>query len=325
MKRQVFVRYGVLFPIVALVLCIHTFIGAAKADTFGSGTNSFEIEFVKIGDAGNPADMTGQPRPAGAVPYEYRIGKYEISEQMIDKANTLGVLAITKDTRGPDKPATSVSWFEAARFVNWLNTSTGHTPAYKFVHAVTRPPSLQFELWEPGDFGYDPDNLFRNRFARYFLPSVDEWYKAAYYDPVTGSYFDYPTGSNFLPTPVAGGTTPGTVVAMQGIPAGPADIMLAGGLSAFGTMAQGGNVEEWEESELDLTNDNPFALRGSRGGGWDASPSSLSAINRGAWAPTNVTIGTGFRVARVIPEPSTLLLLMFAIIGFAFGVCRPVR
>jgi len=52
------------------------------------------------------------------VPYSYRIGKYEISEQMIDKANALGGLGITKDSRGPDKPATNVTWFEAAKFVN---------------------------------------------------------------------------------------------------------------------------------------------------------------------------------------------------------------
>ena len=60
---------------------------------------------------------------------------------MVDKANTLGGLGIAKDTRGADKPATSVSWNEAARFINSLNTSAGSTPAYKF--------ALQ-----PGDIGY---------------------------------------------------------------------------------------------------------------------------------------------------------------------------
>ena len=89
---------------------------SALADVFGSGTNSFEIEFVTIGDPGNPADTTGDPNPGGSVAYTYRIGKYEISEDMIDKANALGGLDITKDTRGPNKPATRVSWFEAAYF-----------------------------------------------------------------------------------------------------------------------------------------------------------------------------------------------------------------
>ena len=158
---------------------------------FGSGANSFQIDFVTIGNPGNPPDAN--PNPAGAVPYAYRIGKYEISEQMIDKANALGGLGITKDTRGPDKPATSVTWFEAARFVNWLNTSTGTVPAYKF------DAGGNFQFWQPTDPGYDANNLYRNRLAKYFLPSVNEWHKAAYYDPVAGVYYDYPTGSDSVP------------------------------------------------------------------------------------------------------------------------------
>src|SRR5262245_5041279 len=84
----------------------------ARADTFGSGASQFSIDFVMIGNPGNPADTTGYPIPAGSVPYVYQIGTYEISEQMIDKANALGGLGITKDTRGPDRPATSISWLE---------------------------------------------------------------------------------------------------------------------------------------------------------------------------------------------------------------------
>jgi len=95
------------------------------ADTFGSGANTFTIDFVTVGDPGNPNDSgtTGSYfTPYGGVAYEFRMGTYEVSEDMINKANTLGSLGITKDTRGTDKPATSVSWNEAARFVNWLNT-----------------------------------------------------------------------------------------------------------------------------------------------------------------------------------------------------------
>jgi hypothetical protein len=39
------------------------------ADTFGTGDNSFDIEFVTIGDPGNPPDTTGIPNPAGSVDY----------------------------------------------------------------------------------------------------------------------------------------------------------------------------------------------------------------------------------------------------------------
>ena len=284
------------------------------ADTFGSSANRFDIEFVTIGDPGNPADTTGNPNPAGSVSYAYRIGKYEISEQMIDNANSLGGLGITKDARGPDKPATSISWFEAAKFVNWLNTSTGNTPAYKLNFDV----GVNFQLWEPSDPGYDPSNFYRNSLARYFLPSVDEWYKAAYFDPVAGEYYDYPTGSDNAPTHVASGVFAGT--AIYGLQIGPADITVAGGLSPYGTMAQGGNAMEWEETEIDRVNDNLGDTRRGLRGGYFFNPlaEGLSADSRGFSSPfleSDRGGSPGFRIASIIPEPSTALLGCLATIA----------
>ena len=113
-------------------------------------------------------------------------------------------------------------------------------------------------MWQSGDTGYNPNNLYRNSEAYYFLPSVDEWYKAAYYDPNgnggSGVYFSYPTGSDTVPTPVASGTAANTAVYGQSFFKVPADITQAGGLSPYGTMGQGGNVMEWEETDLDLVN-----------------------------------------------------------------------
>ena len=37
---------------------------------------------------------------------------FEISEQMIDEANAVGGLGLTHNARGPDKPATGLSWNE---------------------------------------------------------------------------------------------------------------------------------------------------------------------------------------------------------------------
>ena len=281
----------------------------AVADTFGSGLNTFDIEFVDIGNPGNAADTTGSPNPAGSVAVAYRIGKYEISEQMIDKANALGLLGITKDTRGPDKPATSVSWFEAAKFINWLNIDANSTPAYKF------DGSGNFQLWAPSDPGYNPNNLYRNSQAKYFLPSVDEWYKAAYFDPSGGVYYDYPTGSNTAPTAVASGTAAGTAVYLQSFATGPADIMLAGGLSPYGTAGQGGNVYEWEETDADLLNDySSSSARGVRGGNWGSFSSNLRAAFRLNVSPSIEFNLIGFRVAS-IPEPSTVLLGALAGVG----------
>ena len=284
------------------ILLISSATNRAAADTFGSGANTFDIEFVTIGNPGNAADTTGNPNPAGSVPYTYRMGKFEISEQMIDKANALGGLGITKDTRGADKPATSVSWNEAARFVNWLNTSTGSTPAYKFAiqpGEVGYNANANIELWTISDAGYNPNNLYRNSLARYFLPSVDEWYKAAYYDPTSGVYYDYPTGSDTAPTAVASGTAAGTAVYDQSFATGPADITLAGGLSPYGTMGQGGNVYEWEETDFDLVNGNSSSsARGVRGGSWNSSSGNLSSSNRSGGGPTRCERSfVGFRVA----------------------------
>ena len=287
----------------------------ALADTFGSGANTFNIDFVTIGNPGNAADTTGNPNPAGSVPYTYRIGTFEISEQMIDKANTLGGLGITKTTRGADKPATNVTWNAAARFINWLNTSTGNPPAYKFAAQPAEPnysANANIQLWLPSDAGYNPSNLYRNSLARYFLPSVDEWYKAAYYDPASGVYYDYPTGSNIAPDPVAFGTTARTAV--YNGQAGPANIMLAGGLSPYGTMGQGGNVNEWEETDFDLVNGPSSSLRGIRGGYWVSLAGVLSSSNRGNSGPASGGIDLGFRVAS-IPEPSSLPLVAIASVG----------
>jgi formylglycine-generating enzyme required for sulfatase activity len=291
-----------------LALLCASFIGVptAHADSFGSGANQFDIEFVPIGDADNPDDTTGSPNPAGKVEYAYRMGKFEISEDMINKANTLGGLGITHDNRGANKPATSVSWFEAATFVNWLNTSTGHTPAYKFNGST-------FELWQSGDAGYNPNNLFRNSQAFYFLPSADEWHKAAYYDPTVGVYYDYPTGSDSAPDGIdfAGDTTFDAVFLDGGFNPEPNDITDVGVLSPYGTAGQGGNVFEWEETEFDLVNDSSSSARGVRGGDWNNGSGGLLSSLRSFGFPTGeYSGGVGFRVAS-IPEPSTMLLGVF--------------
>ena len=278
----------------------------ALGDTFGSGASTFNIDFVNISNPGNSADTTGSPNPVGKVDYLYRIGKYEISKDMVDKANTLGGLGIVQDTGNPVLPAKSIDWIEAAKFVNWLNTSTSHTLAYKFIGDT-------FALWQPGDAGYDPNNPFRNKQAYYFLPSADEWFKAAYYDPAAGIYYDYPTGSDTAPAPVFSGTAPNTAVAglLRGFE-GPADATLAGGLSPYGTMGQGGNVREWEETEFDLVNDSVLADRGVRGRGWVGSDSisgMLSGFRSGIVPNTGGSGDIGFRVASTfVPEPSSVVL-----------------
>jgi formylglycine-generating enzyme required for sulfatase activity len=183
--------------------------------------------------------------------------------------------------------------------VNWLNTSTGNAAAYKF------DGSGNFVLWSPSDSGYNATNLFRNSLAKYFLPSVNEWYKSAYGSP-SGAWYNYATGSDSAPTAVVSGTSPFTAV--YGGQVGPADINDAGGLSPYGTMAQGGNVFEWTDSAYDGVNDTVDEFRELRGGAWDGN-SNLIATDRDVNNMQNTASRLrGFRIA-MVPEPSSLSLL----------------
>lgn len=278
------------------------------ADTFGSGANSFDIEFVAVGNPGNLPDAN--PNPAGAVPYEYRIGKYEISEQMIDKANALDGLGIAKDTRGPDYPATSVTWYEAAKFVNWLNTSTGSVAAYKF------DGGGNFQLWTPSDPGYDATNFYRNKNARYFLPSLNEWHKAAYYDPALSLYYDYPTGSDSVPDGIDFVGDPSFDAVFNDGAFGPNPNLVSnvGLLSPYGTADQGGNVREWEETAFDRVNDVSNEHRRTPGGSW-ADPFTLLNASNGLTgiAPQFEGNFIGFRIVSVVPEPTSLF---YVLVGF---------
>jgi hypothetical protein len=299
----------------ALLLFIVSTTSEAGTVTFGSGANIFTMDFATIGNPGNAADTTGAPNPAGAVAYEYGLGKFEVSEDMINKFNNSQSLTITKDTRGTAKPATSVSWNEAARFVNWLNTSTGNQAAYKF---TTSGVNDDIALWADGDAGYDVNNKYRNILAKYVLPSYNEWYKAAYYNPTNSTYYDFPNGSNTPPTAVASGTTDNTAVYWQ---SGPADVTQAGGLSPYGVMGLGGNVYEWEESSHDRANSSGSSSRGIRGGGWVGNSNSLSSSTRISDLPSDEIFFMGFRVASLsssappaVPEPS------MTVIGTLFGL-----
>lgn len=287
----------------------------AFADIFGSGANTFTMNFVTIGNAENANDDTGY----GDVGYDYRMGVNEVSRGMIDTYNSLSSPDLTMSDmtsyggNGVNRPATGISWNEAARFVNWLNISNSFSPAYKF---TTDGYNDDIALWESGDAGYNAANPFRNANAHYYLPSEDEWYKAAYYDPNKSGgagYYDYATGSDSAPTEVAGGMTSGTAVYNGQV--GPADITNAGGLSAYGTMAQNGNVWEWGESIFTAQNVSAVDSRVLRSGFWNDGFGILAASHRYEIGPKLEYYDVGFRVAAV-PEPSAIILSLLGMMGF---------
>jgi formylglycine-generating enzyme required for sulfatase activity len=291
------------------------------SQTFGTGANAFTMDFVTIGNPNNAPDTSGSPNPVGSVAYTYSIGKYEVSRGMIEKANSAIGLGITlfdmsfydggQLQNGPNRPATGISWFEAAKFVNFLNTSSGSAAAYKFDN------SGNFQLWSSSDTGFNANNPFRNSLAKYWLPSTDEWFKSAYGSP-NNVWYDYTTGSNSLPTGAPSGTSPNTIVSGNWL-WGAADIDNAGSLSPWGTMAQGGNVWEWVESASDGFNNNVSEDRDMRGTSWDHEIQASAASVRSPRDPYEDVAMTGFRVASV-PEPSSLSLL--ALSGLALVLSK---
>ncbi|MCX6877914.1 MAG: SUMF1/EgtB/PvdO family nonheme iron enzyme [Verrucomicrobia bacterium] len=315
MKQTIRLPLGLAgLAVLAGVSLVTPALAATTTDPFGTGGNAFTMNFVDIGNPGNTNDNTGY----GGVANSFRMSTYEVSEDMIDKANTAGVLGITLDTRGVDKPATSVTWNEAARFVNWLNVTSNSAPAYKFSiqpGGEGYKANANIDLWTVSDPGYNAANPFRNSNAKYFLPSENEWYKAAYYDPnKTGGagYYIYPTGSDIPPTPVVSGTDSGTAVYDDGHIEGlldPADITSAGGLSPYGTMGQGGNAMEWMETEFDGVNNSAGSSRGVRGGSYVYDTKMLDSSYRSFRVPTGQAIPVGFRVASLtaVPEPTSML------------------
>ena len=295
----------------AAVLCAFL-VPTARADVFGSGGDAFTIDFVNIGNAGNANDAGAgggsYSSPYGGVSYGYRMGTYEIAQDAITKATASGVLNLGGGAWSATQSAASMTWFQAAAFVNYLNTSTGCPAAYQLDLGNTTLTLWSSEqAWQAGG-----ENLYRNKGAYYFLPNENEWYKAAYHQNtgVNADYWDYATGSNSIPTAVASGTTAGTAVYNR-VAGSPAAVNNAGGLSAYGTMGQNGNVLEWSESAYDGINNSSSEARAFRGGDWYYTEDDLRSSSRFNVSPSYSIDYIGFRVASV-PEPTSTVLMCSA-------------
>lgn len=278
----------------------------ARADAFGSGTSTFDIEFVTIGNPGNPGRSSAQ---LGKVDYSFRLAKFETSRDMFAKANNLGKLdfnGVNLPLQFANRPVTA-TWNRVARFVNWLNTSEGFHPAYKF---AAQPGDGNYnnnapiQFWSPGDAGYDPSNRFRNRLAKYFLPSTNEWFKAAYYNPSTGTYSDYPVAGVGIPDGIdfPGDTQFDAVVNDCHCVIESYAITDVGRPSYYGTFGQGGNA--WELMEQ-------YETRGGR------FSSLATDTHAGIHAPIIPSFDntSGFRVASLVPEPSAIFLAILGLMA----------
>jgi formylglycine-generating enzyme required for sulfatase activity len=313
---------------------------AASADTFGTGDNQFDIEFVTISDDAVSANGTyiNNSKPEGFIDpgHNYRIGIYEITNDQWNKFVNINGTPIGSETEhhnngkitsaydgnpqwtDADQPTNVTSWYEAAQFVNWLNVSTGHQAAYKFT-GTQGTTGYTFTVWNETDIGYDPRNPFRNSNAFYFLPTEDEWVKAAYWN---GTYLQqystknggYPTewtsngGPNFDGQSAGwnfGGTYPDDDV----LTCQPWDVTAGYCPEELnGTYDMMGNIWEWMESPEYSGDYLANAARGTRGGAYDFTWPYASLSSSKTQSPYREYSDIGFRVASV-PEPATVGLM----------------
>jgi formylglycine-generating enzyme required for sulfatase activity len=308
--------------------------------------SALTMETVTIGNPGNPDDSTGY----GAVATTYAIGKYEVT--LNQYREFLAAVAVT-DTYGlyhpsmgtdlnsrgitqtgspgsyaysvigdGNRPVTYVSWYDAARFSNWL--SNGQPTGLQTV-GTTETGSYTL-TGNTGLISYNGTGLYR-------LPSESEWYKAAYYQPLAAGgdadgYWLYPTGSNAIPNsrngsvsdansgnfrrsvlPNPDGVNDGYAVSGSTSYSSSQQYLTPVGAftqadSYYGTFDQGGNVFEWNDAIISSS-------RGLRGGSWGGFELGLLSSLRSNGDPSGESADVGFRIATV-PEPTVSVSLMLA-------------
>ncbi len=317
----------------------------AQAESFGTGANQFSIVFVPISGSTNPTvaqTTAGDLDGFGIVADDYRMGMLEITNDQWNKFTAgLGV-PVTGDPAfaydlsfhyygtGTDVPANGVSWYEAAQFVNWLNTSTYHQAAYKFTgtqgDGEGDPTPYTLGVWAEGDAGYDSSNPYRNSNAHYFLPTEDEWVKAAYWNGTTLQEYATKAGDTLFLGDGVSGTGWNYYDSLMGNatdPYGPWDVG-SGSEELNGTYDMMGNVWEWTESPWNDPGYAAGSTRSLRGSDCNNSSYSLAASFRSSYSnPTGESLSIGFRVAsapNVVPEPSTFIIWsLLATFALCFG------
>jgi formylglycine-generating enzyme len=192
-----------------------------------------------------------------------------------------------------DKAVNYVSWYDAIRFANWMNNGQGsgntETGAYTLLGSTPVPSNAEM--------------ITRNSGATWFLPNENEWYKAAYYNASTLSYFDYPTSTDTAPTnelPSADTGNSANFVADSTTTGDPGYPLTSAGAyqlsdSPYGTLDQGGNVAEWSETLFSA------GKRVRRGGAWNTAVTSLNSATRDSMSAALDNSSTGFRLASVVP------------------------
>ena len=292
------------------------------------------IEWVTVGDPGNAADPASG---RGAVAGVFQISKHEVTVgqyaaflsavaatdthglwtggQKIDRAGQAGAFAYTARTGHEREPVMFVSFIDAMRFANWLH----HLQAEPAGAAAAATPAAAAQLTEAGAYNLAVGGglAAREPDARAWIPTEDEWYKAAYHQPHAAGgpashYWRFATRSDETPTLGTPGDTAtnlanfladATPQPNGGVLRGYGNVMpvgsFPGAASYYGTLDQAGNAWEWVETTVFDTQ------RVIRGGSMCGTYEKLLPRVRTNASPTRRYPDTGFRVARAVPPEAT--------------------
>jgi formylglycine-generating enzyme required for sulfatase activity len=304
----------------------------AWADVLHMGSGLTSLDTVAVGNLGNLSD-TRYDDSIGSVPYTFAMGKYDVTAgqyceflNAVGKTDTYGLYTadMWNSSQGcmiqrngnsgsytysvaadwANRPANYVSYWDACRMANWL---TNGQPTGAQTASTTENGSYTLN----GYTGYDTDwTIRRNPNAVWVVPSANEWYKTAYFDPSKpggAGYWDYPTRSSATPSNVLSAT--GTNNANYadfvngptiGSPYYRTEVgAFAKSAGAYGTFDQGGNVWQWTES-VDVI-DVGFSYRMAMGGSFLDNAIFMGAGSSQDENAPDTGSTLGFRLARVAP------------------------
>lgn len=311
------------------------------AIVYDTAAHAITVDMVPVGNPSNAPDTRYDATGYGSVSNAYLIGKYEITAgqytaflNAVAKADANGLYNtkmgdtfwaganIQRSGTSPNfsysvaadwanRPVNYVSFWDAARFVNWLHN--GQPIGAQGVG--TTESGAYHDVGNQQFFG-------RNAGAKFFIPTENEWYKAAYHNQSAGlaaSYFDYPTASNSAPLntlPDPGnhanfddrdvnGNSHYTIDAPYFRTEVGAFVNSA---SPYGTFDQGGNIWEWTETAYFSTQ------RILRGGSYNDISDNERASHREDNLPGSEFFNTGFRVAAAVPEPTSITLCLIGLL-----------
>jgi sulfatase modifying factor 1 len=345
-------------------ICASAGLALAGLSASGVRADAITYDLVTVGDRGNANDGTGY----GGVDHDYRIGAYEVTisqyaaflnavaktddtyslydPRMASSLNVAGITAVyapgnieyqVLDNGGPsgNRPITWVSWWDVARFANWMANGqpTGPQDATTTENGAYAVNGLN-DGNVPNKNAINPNT---GSAPTFYIPTENEWYKAAYYAPTlnsgAGGYYTFATQSNDFPGNTLGSGTTNQANYNDGDYAvtGSSDYSewqnyltdvgaFSGSPSYYGTFDQSGNVYEWN----DLTGSTFGNAGGVRGGNWFDIWFNLQSSRRSEVGTAGNLGYAGFRLAAPVPvpEPSAVAL---ALAGLACGGWHALR